>query len=151
MAKFYTYYLERGWAYFLALVLSVLFLKCAPFESIHIDPLLYDKLVDFSGILFGFLITVLTILVQANNDAINLLKKHNRFKDLIFYNKEVITISALVCGYAVAILAFKDSFLVDYIPFLKKCCLTGLVFLISLMIMKTYQYLRIFYKVISSP
>lgn len=150
MAKFVSSYVESYGTYVVSAALSVLLFKFVDLGTVKIDDLLYDKLVDFSGILFGFLITVLTILIQTNNSATATLKKHDRFNDLISLNKVVITISAVVCAYTLGILALKESVPLVHLPFIKKWSLTGLFFLTSSMVFKTYSYLRIFYKIIVS-
>src|SRR5437660_889871 len=74
-AKFVSYYIEKFSGYIIAAGVTVLAYYFIDFDKIEINDLFFDKLVDFSGILFGFLITVLTILIQTHNTQIERLKK----------------------------------------------------------------------------
>lgn len=148
MVKFVSYYIEFLAGYIVAIAITICAYFFVDFSKIHFSDLFYDKLVDFTGIVFGFLITVLTILLQSNNESIKLLKKYNRFKDLIFYNKEVVVFSALICFYTILIIALKDNFNFGNPLTLKKYGLLFLLFLITLMICKIYTFLKIFYTII---
>ena len=97
MPKHVSYYVEMYAGYIYAIVATLLGYFFIDFRKFEINDLFFDKLIDFSGIFFGFLITILTILVVLKNEKTELLKKHNRFKHLIFLNKEVVIISAVIC------------------------------------------------------
>ena len=150
MPKLTSYYIEKYAGYLFAVLATILGYCFIDFRKFEINDLFFDKLVDFSGIFFGFLITILTILISLKNEKTELLKQHNRFKDLIFFNKEAVIVSAVICIYAIFILAFKGnihfSFASEYD--LKKYGSLLLIFLITLMVSKTFSFLKIFYDIL---
>jgi len=152
MPKLISYYRERYAGYAYAILTTFLAWRSINFSSFEINDLFFDKLVDFSGIFFGFLITVLTLLVQTDNSKTQLLKKHNRFSDLIFFNKEVVIVSAAICVYTIFILAFKGNVHFNFVSEtdLKKYGSLFLVFLITLMVSKTFSFLKTFYQIINT-
>lgn len=147
MPKTVSYIWEKYSSYVIALIISILCFKFLDLSKFSKSDILFDKTVDFSGIIFGFLITVLTILIQTNNAAISLLKKTNRFKDLLGFNKRVIFISALLCFYSVLILIFKEYSFYNYND-APQYFMTLYIFLFVTLILSTYGFLRIFYQVI---
>lgn len=152
MPKHASYYVERYAGYIYAIVATLLGYFFIDFSKFEINDLFFDKLIDFSGIFFGFLITILTILVVLKNEKTELLKKHNRFKDLIFLNKEVVIISAAICIYTIFILAFKGNVHLSFASEddLKRYGSLLLIFLIVLMVSKTFTFLKTFYQIINS-
>ncbi len=62
---------------------------------------LVDKAIDYSSISFGFLLTVLAILLQAQTGALKAIKEAGRFNDLISFNKKGVVSSLVLAIYAI--------------------------------------------------
>lgn len=150
MPKTISYYKEKYLSYVIAGTVSFCCFKFLKLYEFAASEIVFDKTVDFSGIIFGFLITVLTILIQTDNPAIAKLKAGNRFKDLIAFNKRVIFISALLCFFSVLILIFKEYELYKSSNQVKQYCMTVYIFLFVTLIHTTYDFLKIFYEIIRS-
>ncbi len=150
MPKSISFYSEKFSGYALAILITALAFYLIDFSTVEINDLFFDKLVDFTGIFFGFLLTVLTLLLQTNNEHIKRLKKLNRFNDLIFFNKEVVIISAIVCVYALFILACKENLHLFNPVIQKKYGGLLLIFLLTVMISKTFTFLKIFYSIMKT-
>lgn len=109
-----------------------------------------SSIITISGILFGFLLTMLTLLLQTKNKAMELLVKNNRLKELINYNKWAVYFAGIL-----TILAFILQILnrVDYVcnlPFIAIDAVRICWLLIILMtLLYTYRYLDIFYTILS--
>jgi len=74
-----------------------------------------DKTVDYSSISFGFLLTVLTILLQTQTKAIVNIKNAGRFNDLIKANKRGVALSLILVFVSILFLSLYDSDLLKLI------------------------------------
>ena len=68
---------------------------------------LMDKSIDFSSISFGFLLAVLTLLLQNTGPAMQRIIKAGRLKDLINSNKKAVISSAILAFTALIFIGFK--------------------------------------------
>lgn len=59
--------------------------------------------------LFGFLLTVLSIILQMNNKGIEKLKSINRFKELVSYGKSAVISSLILLILSIIIILIKDE------------------------------------------
>lgn len=150
MPKTFSYLSEKYSSYIIAGAVAFVSYKYLRLYDFAASEIVFDKTVDFSGIIFGFLITILTILIQTNNAAINKLKAGNRFKDLISFNKRVIFISAFLCFYSVCILILKEYDFYKNSIKVMQISMTIYIFLFITLILTTYTFLKIFYQVIRS-
>ncbi len=67
-----------------------------------------DREITVCASLFGFLLTILTLLIQGQSETISEMKKHGSFKRLIHFNKTVILISAITTLIALFSIFIKD-------------------------------------------
>lgn len=75
----------------------------------------YSKLIsEFPAIglgIFGFMLTFIAIILQANNDTINYMKSNAiLFQDFVDYNKRVVYLSAILTFYAYFLPHFHITF-----------------------------------------
>lgn len=56
-----------------------------------------DKIISITSTLFGFLLAVLTLLLQSNSPTIEKMKKHGSFLKLIYLNKTTVLVSIINC------------------------------------------------------
>jgi hypothetical protein len=74
------------------------------------DDKLYDKLITISTTLFGFLLAVLTLIIQGNSHTINEMKEFGSFDRLIKFNRDVVITSAIVCVLSLVLGYCKEMF-----------------------------------------
>lgn len=108
-----------------------------------------DNISSITSTLFGFLLAILTLLIQSNSSTIEKMKKHGSFTKLIFLNKITVLTSIINCC-----LSFFLSFSVDIIcnksNILLKI-LTSLNFsLLSFVLINTLLFTVLFYQIIIS-
>lgn len=108
------------------------------------------SILTIAGILFGFLLTMLTFLLQTNNSAMEKIKKYNRLKDLIGYNKSAVYFAALLtlCGFVLQVLQ-KADFICGLLPWCIATIRLLWLTIICMTITHTYRYLNIFYSLIT--
>ncbi|MFD2966289.1 hypothetical protein [Sphingobacterium bambusae] len=70
---------------------------------------LFDKAVDYSSISFGFLLTVLAILLQTQTKAISATKGAGRFGDLILANKKGAVASIILVFISIGYLSINSE------------------------------------------
>lgn len=74
-----------------------------------------SQIITIEVTLFGFLLAVLAIILQMNNQLIITMKKYNRFNDLIRFSKESIYSCFFVILLSIFVLLIKDSDIVKSI------------------------------------
>lgn len=116
-------------------------------SKFSLSEIVFDKTVDFSGILFGFLITIYAIITQSDSDGIKLLKEENEYNTLLNYNKRVILSSVILCIYSLLLLILKNYEF--YICEKKNQNILMSIYLFALWIFihLTYKFLHTFFKV----
>lgn len=118
-----------------------------PFAQVVRDEILkfefLSLVITIEVTLFGFLLAVLAIVLQMGNRAIEIIKKHNRFNELINYNK----MSVLSCIWVVVFtstLILLNKYLGDGVP--AKIIFTIWISSIFYNALSTYRFVTIFYK-----
>jgi len=106
-----------------------------------------DRLITICTVLFGFLLTVLTLIVQGSNDLVAKMKKYGSYRRMVQFNKQIIFISALI----VFISMFTNFFITDKQLDSRAAQITGSLNggLFGWVIASTFLFVRIFYKFIS--
>lgn len=108
-----------------------------------------DKIISITSTLFGFLMAVLTLLLQSSSVTIEKMKKHGSFLKLIYLNKLIVLTSIINC-----ILSFFLFFSMKLICEKSKKILqilTSLNFsLLSFVLINTLLFTILFYQIIIS-
>lgn len=73
------------------------------------DATFLDKIISITTTLFGFLLAILTLIIQSNSSTINKMKKHGSFKRLILLNKLIVITSIINCIYSLLLLFAKEN------------------------------------------
>jgi hypothetical protein len=108
MNKTIGYWAEKLLGYISGLALFFLSLKYNNrFSFIHEAPFL-DKVISISSTLFGFLLAILTLILQGNSPTVNRMKLHGSYKRLITLNKFTV-ISAIIACVLSFILTFSSA------------------------------------------
>ncbi|MCI9844559.1 hypothetical protein [Flavobacterium pectinovorum] len=106
-----------------------------------------DKIISITTTLFGFLLAVLTLIIQSNSSTITKMKSHGSFKRLILLNKLTVLTSIINCIYSL-ILAFTIKLIEIKSLTLLKIATTINIGIFSFVIVNTFLFTIIFYKII---
>jgi len=105
---------------------------------------------------FGFLLTLLTIILQGNSSTIEWMKsRENLFKRFISFNKRVVIISIILSVYAYFLAYFNfdwiKGYFTDYMSlyvFAKKILISVFVLLFVWLLYDVMYFIKIFYLLI---
>lgn len=112
---------------------------------------IFESVLTLSGIAFGFLITVLSLLLQMTNRSLKMLKELDKFDLLISYNKQAVYNAALTMIISLVLLIISSS--QDFNPLESICgVIIGSLwlYLILCMVFNTYRYTSLFFKIVRS-
>ena len=143
--KMPSYYLEKYIGYVLGSVAAILAYRYSNPNLVLGKSEIFDKSIDVGGISFGFLLTVLTLLIQTENSVIQKLKNSNRFADLIQFNKEVVLCSVALFSYSFFLLIYSGELLKMASCEPSKISASIYFFIVVLTANKVYIFLRVFY------
>src|SRR5690606_11272379 len=73
------------------------------------SPEFLNTFITVEATLFGFLLTVLSIILQMNNKGIEKLREHNRYGQLISFGKHAVMSSLLVLMFSIVIILLKGG------------------------------------------
>jgi hypothetical protein len=150
MDKTISYYIEKFCGITLSCLIVFIAWKYWSFFSFIIDRDFFDKVITITTTLFGFLLAILTLLVQSNSATVVAMKKHGSFKRLINYNKTIVLLSAIVCFLSLILLLSRDRLIAEqHIEFLECFGLINLFFFLWACF-DTLVFVLIFYKIILS-
>lgn len=112
-----------------------------------IDTNFLDKIISITSTLFGFLLAVLTLLLQSNSATIEKMKKHGSFLKLIYLNKVTVLASIINCIISFSLL-FGMNLISEKNQDLFKT-LTSINFsLLSFVLINTLLFTILFYQII---
>src|SRR5579872_2322978 len=77
--------------------------------SVIVNTSFFDKLISLCTPMFGFLLTILTLIIQSNNKAIAELREYPSYKRLILFNKRIVILSAVICILSLILITTKDK------------------------------------------
>lgn len=106
-----------------------------------------DKIISITTTLFGFLLAILTLIIQSNSSTINKMKSHGSFKRLILLNKLTVLTSIINCIYSL-ILLFTTKLIEIKSLTLLKIATTINIGIFSFVIVNTLLFTIIFYRII---
>lgn len=145
--------IEKWYPYILSVVVIISIVLWVPehISSKFFQVRVVEAVLSISGILFGFLITVLTLLLQATSKSLQAIKDVNRFDELVSYNKQAVynTIIVMTSSLLFLIIVDEPYILLKYAFLGFNICHLWL-FLVICMVLNTYRYTRIFYVLIKS-
>lgn len=102
------YWIEKLCGYIIGLTFCVLSLKYTERFSFILEANFLDKVISISSTLFGFLLAILTLILQGNSPTVNRMKLHGSYSRLITFNKFTV-ISAIVACVLSLLLTFCSS------------------------------------------
>lgn len=150
MNKSLEYYIEKYSGILLGLVLAI-------FTYIYWDKIFakllskdfLDKAISISTTLLGFLLAVLTLIIQSTSQAVQRIRENTGYKRLIAFNKSIVYCSALVCLLSLVLFLlfpYPTNTYIHTLIILGNCL--NIAFFTK-MIIDTGFFLSIFYIIIS--
>jgi len=106
-----------------------------------------DKIISITSTLFGFLLAVLTLLLQSNSPTIEKMKKHGSFLKLIYLNKTTVLVSIINCilsfflYFGMKLISDKSENLLNFLSSLNFS-------LLSFVLINTLLFTLLFYQII---
>ena len=149
MDKTLSYYIEKLGGLALAILLTVAAYFYWSFFSLITEKDFFDKVIAITTTLFGFLLAVLTLVIQSSSPTVTMMKKHGSYKRLINYNKTIVLLSAIVCFISLVLLLGREKLLVEHSEILKYSSLVNFL-LFTWTCFDTFVFVLIFYKIILS-
>lgn len=149
MDKTLSYYIEKLGGLTLAILLTAFAYFYWSFFSFITEKDFFDKVITITTTLFGFLLAVLTLVIQSSSPTVTMMKKHGSYKRLINYNKTIVLLSAIVCFISLVLLLGREKLLVEHFEILKYSSLVNFL-LFTWTCFDTFVFVLIFYKIILS-
>ena len=149
MDKTLSYYIEKFGGLTLAILLTIVAYCYWSFFSFITEKDFFDKVIAITTTLFGFLLAVLTLIIQSSSPTVTMMKKHGSYKRLINYNKTIVLLSAIVCFVSLVLLLGRERLLLEHFQILKYCGLANFL-LFTWTCFDTFVFVLIFYKIILS-
>ncbi|STZ48389.1 Uncharacterised protein [Myroides odoratimimus] len=136
------YYIEKyiGYAFGIGLFL---YLYCGNLDFI-MNANLYDKMLAFSSTLFGFLLAILTLVVQSNSEFVTEMRTYDSYDRFIEFNKRIVFLS-LIEAVLTLCLFMLHKHIPQNVEYVASCISLSIFFVI---IVNTLIFLSIFYIVI---
>lgn len=144
---------EKYYPYFLSIILLLIFYLYLP-SKIQVkifNENIFESVLTLSGISFGFLITVLSLLLQMTNRSLKMLKELDKFDLLISYNKQAVYNSALTMIFSLILLIITSNEDSPLLVSIHEIIIGHLwLYLILCMIFNTYRYTSLFFNIVRS-
>jgi hypothetical protein len=102
------YWIEKLFGFFCGFVCVVLSCRYIEVFSFMLNITFLDKVISISSTLFGFLLAILTLILQGNSPTVTAMKRHGSYNRLINFNKSTV-ISALITCVLSLLLTFCSS------------------------------------------
>ncbi|OAV63602.1 hypothetical protein Barb6XT_03104 [Bacteroidales bacterium Barb6XT] len=110
-------------------------------KVLEFDPL--SSIINVESILFGFILTVLTLLMQLDNKSMRTIKEYGRYPQLIGFNKTAAYSSFFAIAFTLVLILYPNG-----IDLSSPYCLSlfyAWEFVIALSFLSTYRFMRIFF------
>lgn len=144
---------EKYYPYFISTLLLIIFHKTISVEvqARIFRENIFESVLTLSGIAFGFLITVLSLLLQMTNRSLKMLKELEKFDLLISYNKQAVYNSALTMIISLMLLIIYSSKDSNGLVSIYEIIIGYFwLYLIFCMVFNTYRYTSLFFKIVRS-
>jgi len=123
-----------------------IFIKDIACKAFDFD--IQSLLITIESILLGFILTVLALVMQIDNNAMRAIREANRYKDLVKYN-EYAAYSTFISIVLSAVFIFTSNRLVDRSVYSSIFLYTWEFFIVYSFI-STYRFMRIFFVIAKS-
>lgn len=96
MNKSIGYYFEKYSSSLLGISIVIIYLCYQDCFLFVFHEKILDRLISICSTMFGFLLTVLALIIQSDSKAIILLKSHTKYSELVDFNKKIVVSSIIV-------------------------------------------------------
>lgn len=79
-------------------------------------PAFLDKIISIASTLFGFLLAILTLIVQSNSETVKEMQRHGSYQRLLHFNKRIVLLSGLVCLTSLFLAFVNESPITQTVP-----------------------------------
>ncbi|MDL2142240.1 hypothetical protein QQY79_06875 [Flavobacterium tructae] len=147
MNRSIAYWVEKLLGYICGLVFMILsYINSEVFSFIR-DIAFLDKVISISSTLFGFLLAILTLILQGNSPTVSAMKRHGSYNRLINFNKSTV-ISALITCTLSLLLSFCSSVINLISPEMLNFVASLNLGIFAYIIINTLLFTLIFYKIV---
>lgn len=147
MNKTLGYYLENYVGIFIGFLVTLLVNSKWNIFKFITDKDFFDKLIPICTTLFGFLLTILTLIIQSDSKIILELKARTTFGRLIRFNKKIVTLSITITIICLIMIFFSKLLVCELAIYLRIISSFNL-FLFAWTIVDTLTFVSIFYKLL---
>jgi hypothetical protein len=138
------YWIENLLGHIIAtIVIFIVYKNWSNFHFIYSSDFL-DKVISISTTLFGFLLAVLTLIIQSNSPTVNTMRTHGSYQNLIKFNRRIVIYSFINCITSL-VLCFMSTLIND--DFIKYISIAN-IFIFIVVIINTILFTSIFYKIV---
>ncbi len=146
--------IESSYVFIISVIITMItffWLSKLSFSNSVFHKLLCENIViliiTIESALFGFLLTILALLLQLNNKAISFVKEFNRFNDLIKYSKRAVYSSLYLISVSILIILLGG---VEVPHIIKTILHYSFGFLLIYNILSALRFINIFYMLANS-
>lgn len=149
MKKTIGYWIEKLSGYFLGcIVMAISYEYWDKFKFIYNAQFL-EKIISISTTLFGFLLTILTLIVQSNSPTVANMKQHGSYRKLILFNKTIVIACISNCILSLALSFTQNLFISKCYELFEFATILNIgIFTVALF--NTIIFTLIFYKILIS-
>jgi len=150
--KFLEYW-EKFYPYILSIILLIITYNYIPSEikTKIFSGNIFESVLTLSGISFGFLITILSLLLQMTNRSLKMLKELDKFDLLISYNKQAVYNSAITMIISLVLLIMSSNENIAPQISIQELIIRYIwLYSIICVFFNTYRYTSLFFKIIKS-
>jgi hypothetical protein len=145
--KTLAFYIEKYLGRVLASLMVIWAFKSWNIFSIISEADFFDKAITISTTLFGFLLTVLALIIQGASDVVASMKKHGSFGRLVKLNKTIVLLYVLISFSSLILCVESNKLHYKCTIFLKYPSLV-LFWMFTWALIDTVIFTLIFYKIV---
>lgn len=139
-----SYYIEQYLGFVLGLIAGCI-TYFQGFTSWGINNILAEKSVDICFILFGFLLTVLALIVQGDNQTLKRLRSFEGYERIIRFNRRVVTLSTILGLFSLLICTILE----DNLPTITSQILFSIFLILWIWLLWDFWiFIKVFYNII---
>lgn len=141
------YWIEKLLGYICGLLLVYIAYRNYSSFGFISDVAFLDKVISISSTLFGFLLAILTLILQGNSPTVTAMKRHGSYNRLINLNKTTV-ISAIICCVISLAICFCATQIKSFSTALFEFVSTINFGLFGCVIINSILFTLIFYKIV---
>ncbi|MCV9931812.1 hypothetical protein OIU80_05905 [Flavobacterium sp. LS1R47] len=147
MNRSIAYWIEKLLGYICGLIFMILSYKYNDIFSFALDATFLDKVISISSTLFGFLLAILTLILQGNSPTVTAMKRHGSYNRLINFNKATVISALITCALSLLI-SFCTSIINLVFPEMLNFLASVNLGIFVSVVVNTLLFTLIFYKIV---